>query len=101
MTGVQTCALPISVIGSRFANRVDQILVGRLIARLAQRLAGRDAAVADLQQQFSRNSGKMRGELGVGHAHLSGMIWRMMKSAASAGVISTVFTRISGASGGS
>ena len=53
----------------------------------ANALAMADALVAHLL--------RLRGKIGV-TPHFSGMIWRMINAAASAGVISTVLTRISG-----
>ena len=78
-------------------------LVGGLIPSLAECLSRKHAGSAHIEQQLACNLREMRGELCVVHcgAHLSGMIWRTIYSAASVAVISTVLTRISGLSGGS
>ena len=86
-----------------FAQGVDQELVGRGVAGLAQRLEAEHPGFAHRQQETARHCGEMGGKFGVGHgrAHFHGISWRMMCSAACSAVISAVLTRISGSSGGS
>ena len=54
-----------------FAQGMDKKLVGRGIARLAQRLGGKHPGGAHLDQQPSGNFCQMRGEFGVSHVLLS------------------------------
>ena len=83
-------------------QRGHQEGVGRLVPRIAQTAPFHQAARAHRQRNAPGRLGQRCRQLYIlGKAHLSGRICAMMWSAASSTLMSTVFTLISGCSGGS
>ena len=85
------------------AQRADEKRVERLVSRLAERLARKHAAGLNAQSEPPRRVRQPGREFAVVHArgNHAGNIQRMIRSAASRGVMSVAPMWISGSSGGS
>ena len=67
LVGVLAFLAQQSVFWALLAQRMDEELVGGLVARFAQCLAAEHGAVADFDQNSARHVGEMGGKFGVGH----------------------------------